>query len=47
MELALHGSREPKASGRARDRRVNGVAPDAMFVVALIDVAGRLDQPRR
>jgi hypothetical protein len=45
MESVLHGSREPKASGRARDLGANGVAPDAMFVVALIDLAGRIDQP--
>jgi hypothetical protein len=45
MESALHGSREPKASGRARDLGGNGVAPKAMFVVALIDLAGRIDQP--
>jgi hypothetical protein len=48
MESALHGSREPKDSGLspgARDLGANGVAPDAMFVVALIDLAGRIDQP--
>jgi hypothetical protein len=45
MESVLHGSREPTASGRARDFGANGVAPGAMFVVALIDLGGRIDQP--
>jgi hypothetical protein len=32
-------------SHHARDLETNGVAPDAMFVVALIDLTGRIDEP--
>jgi hypothetical protein len=42
------GSRSPPgASHHARDLEANGVAPDVMFVVALIDLTGRIDEPWR